>query len=453
MRKLNGLDHSISDRNADGMFVKNPLLGSLVVLLALLSAGTYSAAVNYPGNLNFAVIQLASLTTAIFVTFVGSGHPVGKTYVVVLLSVLTLSAFRHSYAQPEFSAGFIIYFCLHFFILLVFIFAGERLMKSPIGWTKSRYLSPGLAALSYLALGVFVAATMNVRLGSFLEGKKVGGDLFRIPGVSGLQGVLMIFSLCTFSLMSWRTRSILVASIVLFAIADVKRGEIMRVIIFLFFLYGVNVGPRFWRSITPVILCGMAIFALVIMVSAGELRQALYSENFSINQMLDSRLSITAFDWLYGYIGINASVLQKGYDAGIKGIGFVPTLLGFIITSEPIDSGTFASINGFNAGTVFAIFSPGDGSTIPSWDFLAFCVLVFLMMAAARGVAIPSIRAFWLTQIFLFSFGNQFILPYIVAGYALAITYLQTVSGIARRKRDPIYSTRTPNVPDEESRF
>lgn len=426
------------------MFVANPLLGGISLLLALLCAGMYSVAIAYPGNLNFAVIQLASLTMAIFLGFVGSKHPVGKTYAVVLLAVLTLSAFRHSYAQPEYSSGFVVYFGIQFFVLLVFIFAGERLMRSAEIQTGSEFLIPDAVAFCYLALGVLVAVTMGVRLTSFLEGQKISGDLFRIPGVSGVRGVLMIFSLCTFSLLSRRARWILIASIILFAIADVKRGEIMRLTIFLFFLYGVAAGPRFWQSKESVILCGAAIFALATMVITGEMRQSLYSEDFSISRMLDSRIPITAVDWLYGYIGINASVLQQAYDSGIDGIGFVPTLLGLIVTSESIDPGVFASINGFNAGTVFAIFTPGGENFLPSWDFLAFCALIFLMMTAARGVAIPSIRAFWLTQIFLFSFGNQFILPYIVAGYLLAVAYLHTVSGVRSSRRGPIQRSEKP---------
>ncbi|WP_439544152.1 hypothetical protein [Hyphomicrobium sp.] len=420
----------------------------LVSALALMVAWSvfstsYYLLVYLPSARGILIGLAAVATLAVSIICLLPKRKLTLVYVAALMIPTYLSSLQFSFDQRPFTPEFVYFFSVHFIILGCAIFAGESLSTSRVVLRENhKRLVVPLALYALIGIACYVTYSKGMRATDFAEGVKVSGDAYKIGGLSGIQGVLTIFVFCCFSLLGRVHKVVFVIVTLALSIIDVKRGDAMRMIIFLVMLVIATAGES--RISRKVVVSGtlLVISSVVVLVVAGEIRQDLYSPGSSISEMLQSRVNSTALSWLYGYIGINASVLMETFEAPFDPPGYFSTLVALLLTSQDVDLGVVPSINGFNAGTVFATFA-GNERILPSYDFIGFCIVLGAMVAAA-GAAIPSLQAFLMLQIFGFSFGNQLILPYYLVGFALSVAYVRLFNG---RRLYPLSATPPVRVP------
>lgn len=397
------------------MFQRSPYIASIVIVFWIFISIAYMIFIFLPKDINIIVGIVCCFVAAAAIALLPARQMMLKTYLVGFSVATWLSAFQVSTSQRPFEADFLVFFTLHALLLGAAIGAASLVAPRRHMPAEDRWRVANLAVYAFVALAAYISITTGFRLTDFLSGEKYSGDIYKIPGLSGIQGILSIFILCCFSKLKNINRIIFIISIILIAMIDVKRGDVIRIITFLIF-FGAIVNKKYNKIIIITALIGVFIFIIF-----GEVRQQLYSDGFSISRMMDSRIAVSAVDWVYGYIGINVSVLQEYFYSITAPTGYFPTLSILVFNTEipEIDQ---ISILGFNAGTVFSMFA-GQESVSPNFDFMMFCVLVAVMVAFASWLGTPSLRAFMLVQVFGFVFGNQLILPYYLIGFFGAVAY------------------------------
>lgn len=398
---------------------------SLCVLWTTISLAYYGLAF-LPSPSGILVNIACCLVAVMSVALLSSRQIMLKTYLVAFSAATWLSTLKISSMQEPLQTDFLVFLAIHLLLLAIAIGMASLVRpRSNIPAEETGYLV-NLAVYAFIAIASYISITAGLRLTDFLAGEKLSGDLYRIPGLSGLQGLLSIIILCCFSYLNRFNKILFITLIILIAIIDVKRGETIRIVTFVIF-YNIIINPKNSGRLFIFTLIGLFIFVVL-----GEARQGLYSTDFSISDVMESKINIGPLDWIYGYFGINISVLQEYFYSTSGPAGYFQTLTGLILNTglpelEPI------SIRGFNAGTAFSIFA-GQEIIAPSLDFLFFCLLVGMMVALSTWLGTPSLRAFMLVQIFGFVFGNQLILPYYIVGFFAAAAY-QLLPGLVLEKK------------------
>ena len=410
-------------RHPDNILTPNAI-GLLFGLCWLLFSLIYYLAVHLPPASNLLVNLGCVIVLVVAAAMRGEQWLYLRVFIGSFALAASLTTLQVSRDQIGLQPEFVLFLLVHLSVMALAIglggIAGARGEQADLDRPDML-----VNALLYLLLAVsaFVMLSKGVRIVGFLEGVKTDGNLYRVPGLSGLQGLLTVFLLCCFGSLSRINKVIFIAAILAIAVADVKRGEIIRVMIFLTFYIFLLANHRIVSR--KVLYAGLAVgvLSVIVFVIFGEVRQRLYSASFSISSILDSRVGNVAIDWIYGYIGINVAVLQEYFNIPADAPGYFGQLVRLAISADGSLASHAASINGFNAGTALSLFA-GGGSIVPSPDFLVFCALVSLLPLLANLSGSLSLKAFVLLQIFGFVFGNQLVLPYYVVGFFAAAGYL-----------------------------
>ncbi|WP_156460291.1 hypothetical protein [Devosia sp. Root635] len=411
--------------------IRTGMLAAITFYCWLALSLLYYAFVHTPAPINIVVNLSAGLVCTLALAAVSSDQLLLKVYLISFSLATALASLQLSRDQPAFTPDFILFLVLHMSLLGLAIAAGTAVVTRPFHVHRNdsnAILSVLLLAL--IAIAVSVTLMKGVRLTGFLQGLKTDGDLYRVSGLSGLQGVLTIFLLCCFTSMGKLSRVVLVLATLAISIVDVKRGDSIRILTFLFFCALIFVHRYGLRRRYLILLVGLGIITAIVFVIAGEVRQNLYSAGVSISSILNSRINISSVDWLYGYFGINISVLQRYFESATTAPGYFAQLLQLTFSSSPGSLAETMSINGFNAGTAFSTFASAN-QIFPTADYFVFCVLIAAMVALAKASGSISLMAFLMLQIFGFVFGNQLILPYYLIGYFAAGAYLISANATA----------------------
>ena len=397
------------------MFRNNYLVASILAISWIVISIAYFIFIFLPSDLNIFVNMICFLVAVTAVTLLPARQFILKTYLVGFSVATWLSTLQLSTFQRPLEPDFLLFFTLHLLVLGMVIATASLVKPRRRRHAEDKWHLANWAVYAFIAIAAYVAVNSGVRISDFMLGEKHSGDIYKIPGISGIQGILSIFILCCFSKLSKFNKIFFIISVMIIAILDVKRGEIIRIMTFIIF-YLTIVRPEYINRIATVAVAGIFIF-----VAFGEIRQGLYSEEFSISQMLRSRGGIAAIDWIYGYFGITVSVLQEYFDSNIEPAGYMRTLFALAYNLEMPEFDQI-SILGFNAGTGFSVFA-GQGLVLPNLDFLLFCGLMGTMIACALWLGTPSLVAFMLVQVFGLVFGLQLILPYYLVGFFGAVAY------------------------------
>lgn len=385
----------------------------------------YYSMVHLPPLLNIGVNLVAAIAASLAVALMPRSQYLLTLYVLAFALAFGMSSLQVSRDQPDFTPDFILFSVLHLTLLGAAIGAGSALF-----YRGDRELEPpptdglvNVLVYVYIGLAAYIAMSKGVRLSGFLDGVKTDGNLYKIGGLSGLQGLIMVFVLCCFSRLQWFNRLVFLVAVCAVAVLDVKRGEIVRLVLFLFFYVALWLSVKGISLRRLMLIGGLGLTSVLVLVIGGEVRQGLYSEDFSVSSLLNSRVNVTSIDWLYGYFGITASVLQLYFEALQEPEGYFPQLYQLALGSGDHNAVSAISINGFNAGTAFSVFA-SNSTILPGADFIGFCVMMAGMAALASMIPVASLRAFLMLQIFGFVFGNQLFLPYYVVGFVAAAGYL-----------------------------
>lgn len=230
----------------------------------------------------------------------------------------------------------------------------------------------------YISLKLYIGMKVGFRITNYDDISVIeSGTKYTIPGISGIAAISQWLLVILIPYVKKRYIVVAVMSVIILSgILNVKRGDIMRVFIFIL-LYSVFIKiqsqqfnrKRFFQII---IFMGLIIFAFV---QFGEYRnQARGGTEGVIIEYLGSRVDSVPLSWIYSYLSFNFEVLKLYYDIPPSyEITHLTELISANLDREAL--GLETTISGFNAGTFIEQY-------ILDYGYFYFLELVWLPLIA-----------------------------------------------------------------------
>ncbi|MGJ0494636.1 hypothetical protein [Aliarcobacter cryaerophilus] len=206
----------------------------------------------------------------------------------------------------------------------------------------------------YIVIKLYIGFVLGFRIYEYDDLSIIpSGDKYSMSGLSGISVVLQWLLIIFIPYVKKRYSIIAVLSIIILSgIMNVKRGDIIRIMIFIL-LYYVFIQiqlKKFDIHKVKNLFFGIIVF-ITIFVIFGEYRlEARGGTENLIIEYLGSKVDSVVLSWIYSYFSFNFEILKFYYE-------FIPTyqpnhffeLLGANLNTQEI--GLETSISGFNAST------------------------------------------------------------------------------------------------------
>lgn len=355
------------------------------------------------------------------INFLKNGSNSYNVFILFYFGFFTLSLFMLSRHQQSLTLNSFHYVFTGPFIIVFFLYLAENLRIKKIKFAFFQF-NPNALALSLLVLLIvlkgFIFFTKGVRLFSFLAGDFPGGEEFTIPIITGLSNVT--FWLCIFMVPYVKNslKILIILSTVVIAILIVKRGDLMREVVFLGLLFFTSHGTSIFNLVKKNIFKILAIITFTVLSFSyiGNQRQS-YDIEFSINNMLKSEVNNEAFNWFYGYTAFNFQVLNL-YIEDERPKSMVPFYASMPIINffnkKSIESYAekdfWMRVEGFNASPFQSKFIKDMGA----WYFfecIIYGLLLLVVITLCRSLNSFSVYIFVLMLIAFSFFGAYFFIP------------------------------------------
>lgn len=332
--------------------------------------------------------------------------------VVILLSCFSFSWYQSGYNSNLFSIVIISLIITAGWFLVLDTVKFKKLPQVPI-------LDADVIFYSFLALfiilKIYIINKTGIRLESLIEGSRVDGKEFVIPGISGLVALLQWSLLILFPFINRKKKVIAFMCILLFAFLSAKRGDLVRLLMFVgVYFYILNKGNISRRSVIIVTLCIVFFgfgFALL-----GDIRQAQYDTGFSIVSTLGSYYNSSSLSWFFGYTGFNFEVLGR---IPVSNEVNLPMSVIIPVYRSGIDEGELLSyykelsqyrVSGFNASTFLGPMVHDMGQFFWMELILFLCIISLIISLAKMCDSIGS-EIMILSLVALLPFGNFLLSP------------------------------------------
>lgn len=285
---------------------------------------------------------------------------------------------------------------------------------------------------AYLVIKIYIISQTGIRLiDNNWDDTRL--DLYIIPGMSALSDILMYVLLMEIPMIkSKRVKLVVVTLIILMSgILMAKRGNIVRIFIYLFFYVLYNFKNKISLKNKFLVLIFIVVF-FISFASIGNYRQKMRgidNVNNIISQNLGVNLGNPVFNWMYAYVGLNHDVMKQIYyeypnTFSFKGL-YLP--LGRLIFGNQwvgnyYDYYKTHGINGFNASTFLSFY-------IADWGQLYFiCLMIYGVILGFILRLCISLRyhggyIFLITFGSLLFFGNSFISPTVFFSIIIGIFF------------------------------
>lgn len=199
----------------------------------------------------------------------------------------------------------------------IFIFENINFLKE-YNWRKIRLFNPNKLVLGalivYIICYIYIYSITGIRL---FGGEMLSTDSqqYVVPGVSGVVALLFWVLLIYVPHINRSMQISVVASVILFqGILNSKRGELVRILLFLGIYYMLKRGKKLFNRKIITRLLIMILGLILIFTITGEYRQSLRMGdsgiNFSMNDLSRSNIENKAINWLYTYTALNFDVLS-----------------------------------------------------------------------------------------------------------------------------------------------
>ncbi len=232
------------------------------------------------------------------------------------------------------------------------------------------------------------------------------GDKYVVPGFSGAS-VILQWSLLIFLPYVKKKYAILAVLliVILSGILNVRRGDIVRVFIFLIIYYifiKIHFKQLNLKFLFNVFL--IIIFTSIIFTIFGEYRlDARGVENGSIIEFLGSRINSTLFSWIYGYLTFNFEVIKFYYELGpLYEFTTFKDLIFSVEEEKYIDIG----ISGFNATTFLKNYII-DFGYLYFYGLFFYSFIVGLIILFSRKINFFGMKIFIFSMLFFNLFGDH----------------------------------------------
>lgn len=341
-----------------------------------------------------------------------------KSYNIFLLfffGCLLLNTTKLSIYQRDKTMLDMYYLMLGPFIVTVFLYIAEHhkllsiksLNKISVDWVFAVLL--GL----YIATKLYISSIVGWRIDSFQVGTMlISGDELTVPGFSGLAISLQWTLLMLCPSVSRKRRWMCVffcISLCIFAFLHVKRGDVMRMIVFflaLFMSKYLKPGGLKKKRNSKIILKLSIFIALIlfIFVTTGNIRQeARGVDATDIIYNSGVKIENPVIAWLYSYFAINVDVLKLYYPKTATGTS--TAIMGMIAGDDVNFEGY--DIGGFNASTFLCQFI----IDYQEWFFvelILFSLILLVLIVVSRSLKFSGMYFFNLSILMMFPFGNYF---------------------------------------------
>lgn len=239
----------------------------------------------------------------------------------------------------------------------------------------------------YLILKSYIYMKTGIKLIDFMNGKFfLKEDTYVVPTITGLSNVVQWLLVISLFYVSNKLRIVIITFLVTVAILNVKRGDIIREILFIVLMFIYINKYKFNRAFFRKLM--LSFFGLVLVFAVlGEIRQEARSQNFNINTQIKGKIDNTAFNWIYGYVALNFDVSIKYIKDERKRLMYpfvvlepISNLIGFKQEiAEYYDYTWNYRLNGFNAAPYFAPFIRDMGMLYFVEGFFYSLILAYLI--------------------------------------------------------------------------
>ena len=299
-------------------------------------------------------------------------------------------------------------------ILFIFLYVVENIqikkikLKSIKIHVDTFYI---ILLISYIFLKTYIGLKMGFKIEDYSDiSKIVSGTDYVIPGISGISVIIQWALVMLIPFVKKRYSVIGIISIIVFSgILNVKRGDIIRVLLFLIF-YSVYMKIYFKQldlknSMKGVI--GISLF-FTIFIMFGEYRmEARGAEPGLIIEFLGSRIDSVSISWLYSYFAFNFEILQLHYaDVPSYEMVHLSELFGSNLSRESI--GLETTISGFNAGTFIQPFIQ-DYGMLYFFEIILFSIILSILVYVSKKLDFIGLYIFILMLMSLLIFGDYII--------------------------------------------
>lgn len=360
-----------------------------------------------------------------------------NVFSVSYFGAIALNSFKLSIFQENKSFLDFYYFFMGplLFVLIISYFENKTSKKSNRIKILSVLTEEQLTLMllfAYLVTKIYIVSQTGIRLfdGNWDDTRLT---LYIIPGVSALNDILMYILLMQIPMIkSNKFKLVLIVLIILLSgILMAKRGNIVRIFLFLFFYVLYNFKNKISLKNKLVVFLCIVIF-FISFASIGNYRQKMRgidNVNNIISQNLGVDLGTPVFNWVYAYIGINHDVMKQIFyeypnTFSLKGL-YLP--LGRLVhgnqwVSNYYDYYKTHGINGFNASTFLSFY-------IADWGQLYFICLIIYGIILGFILRLCIFMRYHGGYIFLITFGsllffgNSFIMPTVFFSIIIGIFF------------------------------
>jgi len=250
----------------------------------------------------------------------------------------------------------------------------------------------------------------------------VPGDKYTVPGISGLSALVQWLLVIFLPYVKKRYSVLAVISIiVLSGIMNVKRGDIMRVSVFILF-YFTLIKIRHSQFNFSIFFHLFALIAtiLAVFIIFGEYRtESRGGEAGLIVTYLGSRVDSVFISWIYSYFALNFEVLKLNYCIPADYASFhLHEIFGANLSREALAMQT--SISGFNASTFIGPFVLDYGIFYPL-EIIPFAVIAGAFIYTSKKLNFTGLYIFMLMLMALMIFGDYLISRSMLMSMMLAI--------------------------------
>lgn len=236
----------------------------------------------------------------------------------------------------------------------------------------------------------------------------VSGEEFVIPFFSGMWATISWVLVILSPHVKKKAAFIALICIFIFSgILHVKRGDIVRIFLFLIiFLLSSKTffSKSSFRKFIPFFLFG---FVLIIFVVFGQWRLAQAgSDGTAILNLTEMRIENVYLAWLFGYLVVQFDVFSLSA-ASLQNIPYLMLDLHQLLTSNLPELEPLIPIKGFNAGTMFWSFYRDFGSFF-FVEMFVFCFLISGLVWLSKKVCCKGAYYFVCLLSALSVFGNYF---------------------------------------------
>jgi hypothetical protein len=289
---------------------------------------------------------------------------------------------------------------------------------------------------SYIILSLYIHSLVGWRLDAIQEHNKIiSGDEFVVPVFSGLWAVISWIMVILAPHAKKRYAAIAIFLIIVFSgILHVKRGDIIRILLF-FIVYLLATKQDFFQQAKGKrsLIIALIIMSVVLFVLFGQWRLAQSGNNAqTIIDITGVRIESAYVAWIFGYIIVQFDVFSLSTSALVSfpySMNDLQILFSPISTALALDD-PLIPINGFNAGTAFWSFYRDYGSLF-FIEMFVFWLVISSLLLLSKKTNCKGAYCFTCLLCALMVFGNYFSNRSMIIAIILSnITYYVSQRGI-----------------------